>query len=82
MSTIHTPVIKGRPLPKVNTLEAVGLCDPDPFTRALFQTTVEQTKQEMSARKPNVAPTNALRERILAISLFPNIYNQKWNRRL
>jgi len=79
MSSIHTPVIQGKKLPKVSPLEAVGLCDPDPFTRALFQQTVEQTKQEMtSARKPNpnVAPCDALRQKILAISLFPSIYSK------
>jgi hypothetical protein len=75
--SIHTPVLRGKPLPKVNALEAVGLTDPDPFTRALFQQTVKETKQEMAAPKPNVAPTDALRQKILAISLFPNIYNQK-----
>ncbi len=77
MASIHTPVIPGKRLPKVTTLEAVGLTDPDPYTRALYAQTVKQTKEEMMNAKPNVAPTNKLREKILAISLFPNIYNQK-----
>ena len=77
MASIHTPVIPGKKQPKVSVLEAVGLTDPDPYTRALFAQTAKETKQEMAAPKPNVGPTNMLRQKILAISLFPNIYNQK-----
>ena len=71
---IHTPVLKGKPLPPVNVLEAVGLCDPDPYVRALFAQTAKETKQEMAAPKPSVGATDAMRQKILAISLFPSIY--------
>jgi len=78
--TIHTPVIRGRPLPHVSPLEAVGMCDPDPYTRALFAQTVKQTKQEMADAKapnPNVGGADEMRKKILAISLFPSIYSPK-----
>jgi hypothetical protein len=74
--TIHTPVLRGKPIPKVNALEAVGLTDPPPYIRALFQQTAKENKEEASAPKPNVGNADALRKKILAMSLFPSIYSK------
>ena len=76
---IHKPfVIAGPKLKPVSALEAVGLSDPDPYTRALFATTVKQTAEEMKAYKHsvNVGPVDKMRQKILETSLFPSPYSK------
>jgi hypothetical protein len=71
---IHTLVIKGKRRAPVSTLEAVGFGEPEPYIRALFSATVNKTKEEMKTPNPTL-PTEKMREKILRMSLFPNIYN-------
>ena len=73
--TIHTPVIRGKRQPQVSVLEAVGLTDPDPYTRAIFAQTAKENKQEANAPKADVGAVDAMRRKVLSMSLFPNIYN-------
>ena len=71
-------VLQGPKLKPVTALEAVGLTDPEPYTRALFAATAKQTSEEMKAYKHhvNVGPVEKMRQKILETSLFPSVYSK------
>lgn len=76
---IHKPFVIAGPKQKpVTALEAVGLSDPDPYTRALFAATVKLTSDEMKAykNKVNVGNMDEMRKKILGASLFPSVYSK------
>ena len=63
-----TPTIKAEPVGHVRN-EAVE-------NAAKIQ--AEYKKKEATVKKGQVAPTQSLRERILSMSLFPNVYNKSY----
>lgn len=77
--TIHSPFVVAGPKQKpVSALEAVGMSDPDPFTRALFAATLKQTSEEMKAFNSkhhlNIGNMNEMKKKVMSMSLYPNIY--------
>ena len=69
-------------MPKKGTLLAKGdvkwdleLTEPDTIQKAKIHA-IYSAKPEMP-RKPNVGPVDDMRKHILAMSLFPNVFNKK-----
>ena len=78
---METRVKKGEVQPATEMLLALGELAPDTEKAKIasqYLTMESRMKDRTESRKggKNVGPAASLRERILAVSLFPNIYNK------
>lgn len=62
-----TPTVKAMPVGHVR----------DEAVEQAAKISAEYKKKEPGVKKGEVAPASTLRERILSLSLFPNLYNKK-----